>query len=143
MVVSNKGTSWLIRVRRMSWFVIFKAITGENSTPSLLPFPHSLGFDVRHLLSGVIFLALTFSSCPQVRFQSHNMKTTPTVGSRTVAYHTLLLESLVSRSGYKSFSCIGNPTASTYVILFFVLFYTCKSCTKFTIRRPLSFELNI
>ena len=28
-------------------FVIFKAITGENSTSRLLPFPHSLGFDVQ------------------------------------------------------------------------------------------------
>ena len=47
-------------------FVILKAITGENSTSRLLSFPHYLGFDVQHLLSGVISLTVTFSSCPQV-----------------------------------------------------------------------------
>ena len=41
-------------------FVIFEAITGVNSTSRLLPFLHSLGFEVQHLLSGVIFLSSDF-----------------------------------------------------------------------------------
>ena len=64
---------------------------------SLFPIPLVLMCS-RSDIFGCDFLVMSSS------FQmSHKMTTAPTVESRTVAYHTLLQESLASRFGYKSF----------------------------------------